>query len=200
MNNNNKDESNGLSRMELRKKSRGHKLIAIILVTIVVVIGLFTLVFGMMSNPSDTGQSQSSSSSSSMIKSKGKKASSKKDKAIKKSTSNSNKVDQSSSSNTENASHEDDKKASNSSSSKTSSVSSSSNKPANNNSSASSSSSVSNQSSDNSNDRDYAVVGQNGENDLYRIAKNSGLTVDQLKQLNGLTSDNVSVNQKIRVK
>lgn len=41
-------------------------------------------------------------------------------------------------------------------------------------------------------------VVQPGDN-LYRIALNNGLTVDQLKQMNGLTGDEISIGQQLKV-
>ncbi|MGX6977729.1 SAG1386/EF1546 family surface-associated protein [Vagococcus elongatus] len=41
-------------------------------------------------------------------------------------------------------------------------------------------------------------VVQAGEN-LYRIALNNGLTVEQLKQMNGLSGDEVSIGQQLKV-
>lgn len=39
---------------------------------------------------------------------------------------------------------------------------------------------------------------KSGDN-LYRIAVNNGMTLDQIKQLNGLSSDTVSVGQVLKI-
>lgn len=181
---NNYDDNNSFSRMEIRKKHRNHKLVAILLITILVVIGLSALAYGMISSPSNndvnSNGNQTTSSSSSVVSSS---SSSKSKKAAK---SSSSMMSSSSSMSSNSASTvSKDKEQNNSNAASASSQASSTN----------------NNTQSSHENSGYAVIGQDGMTDLYQVSRRYGVSVQDLMKINGLNNENhVTANQKIRVR
>ncbi|MHA8263013.1 LysM peptidoglycan-binding domain-containing protein [Lactobacillaceae bacterium Melli_B3] len=187
-----KDDEGNLSRTKLRKQNKSNSLISIILISAIILIAAIALLFGVMKstgdgsggdNASDTATKVQSVSTSKDAKSTDKHKDSAK--AKHKTDSQSNKADKSSS---EAASKQ---AASSAAESKAASAKSESK--------AKESSSSSKSDSSSSNGGDYVTV-EAGQG-IFRVAKNAGISEQELMQLNGLTSaSQIHPGQRLRVK
>ncbi|MHA8111157.1 LysM peptidoglycan-binding domain-containing protein [Lactobacillaceae bacterium Melli_B4] len=190
-----KDDEGNLSRTKLRKQNKSNSLISIILISAIILIAAIALLFGVMKstgdgsggdNASDTATKVQSVSTSKDAKSTDKHKDSAK--AKHKTDSQSNKADKADKSSSEAASKQ---AASSAAESKAASAKSESK--------AKESSSSSKSDSSSSNGGDYVTV-EAGQG-IFRVAKNAGISEQELMQLNGLTSaSQIHPGQRLRVK
>lgn len=190
---NDRNQEGNLSRVELRRQKGNFKLILAVLISIIALIAIFSLAFG-MSKQSSVDQSHTDAKKTTKKIAKPKK---KTEKA--KSHKNSTKQ-------TMSASDSSNTKQTNPSNSATSGINST---PVNSNEASTTANTNetsntvnSNESStikDSSADAQYITVTQS--EGIYRVAKNAGITVSQLQALNGLNDNSVvSPGQKLRIK
>ncbi len=190
-----RDEHGNLSRVELRKKSQGHNLITIVLVTLILAIAIAGLTYGLVKQKA-LGQMQSRNEASvkvvNQVNSKKKSSSAKptvkKVKKTKAHKQQKKEVPQSSSVQSYTASGSSSQPKTNTSNSEQTSTTS-----------VKTTSSSSPSQSSSSGNGQYAVVGQ-GQG-IYRVAVNNGISEQKLRQLNGLSStSHLYPGQKLKIK
>ncbi len=197
-----RDEHGNLSRVKLRKQSQSHNLITIILVTLIIVVALVALVYGLTkqsaSGKGATNQSAVTVSSQKNVKKKSSSVSS----AVKKAATVKKKATKASSSPVEKTSTAKpvSSRASSATARTGTSQQTSVSKPAKAIPKSSSNSQVNTTNPTTTvNGHKYATV-QPGQG-IYRVAVNNGLTMAQLMRLNGLSSTSqIHPNERLRVK
>lgn len=196
-----RDSQGNLSRTKRHRQSHNNRLITIILVAIIILIAVGSLIYGLarqsaMNKPDNSmavSSEQTSQSSSTHRKKAEKSASQQAASSSKKAAASSSKAQAASQS----AAKASSKEAASSTAAKTTSSTYSSSQAQT--SSEASSSSTTSSSIKSSTGSKYATVGQ-GQG-LYRVAVNNGISVEKLKELNGLTGNaTLSPGQKLRVK
>ncbi|WP_429970872.1 LysM peptidoglycan-binding domain-containing protein [Fructilactobacillus sp. Tb1] len=192
-----RDEQGNLSRVKLRKQKGNFKLILAVLISIVALIAIFSLAFG-MSKQSSIQQTTSSKK----VTKKADKTKPKKDK--KKTDSESVKKSKKDSSSTAESS-DDTTQASQPSQTTTSQSSSDDNSSQNNasqsNQNTSTNTTASSNSSNNSSNDASKYITVNQSEGIYRVATNAGISVSQLQSLNGLNDNSViKPGQTLRIK
>ncbi|GLB46891.1 peptidoglycan-binding protein [Philodulcilactobacillus myokoensis] len=180
-----------LSRVKLNRENHHNNLITVILVSIIIVIALVSLFFGIAKNISNSRGSSVAQSHPSSVSSKADLKKHRNDEndaknISKKSSSNSKKTVKHYSTNvSENANSASDTSV------KTSNTSHNSND--------SSSNDNSNKQNSSSTNGEYATVGS-GQG-IYRVAENAGISMQQLMQLNHLSStSSIHPGERLRVK
>ncbi|USS92750.1 LysM peptidoglycan-binding domain-containing protein [Fructilactobacillus ixorae] len=188
------------SRMARRKKQGNIKVIVTILASVVVLIALFALAFG-MSKQGDLNSSAKPATEKQTKPAKHKQAAKKQSKPAKKSAtkqtdSTADQADQTGdpTSSNANAAEADNQTAQNNQPAAATTANSS--EPAN---SATTTTSQQSQANNQAAPKDYVVVQQH--EGIYRVAKNAGISMQELERLNGLTSQSVIVpGQKLRIR
>ncbi|MHA8137924.1 LysM peptidoglycan-binding domain-containing protein [Lactobacillaceae bacterium Scapto_B20] len=179
-----KDDDGNLSRTKLRKQNKSNSLISIILISAIILIAAIALLFGVMKSTGDGSSGDNASDTGTKVQSV---STSKDTKATNKNKSDKDKQKTSSRATSK-------QKASSVAESKQASAKSESKASESSHSSSSSSSSSSTSTSG-----DYVTV-EAGQG-IFRVAKNAGISEQELMQLNGLTSDSqLHPGQRLRVK
>lgn len=170
----NRNQDGNLSRIELRKQKGNFKLILAVLISIVALIAIFSLAFG-MSKQSSIQNGQPSTKKTTKKTTKPKKTAAKhQSDTTKKSKTTSDDNSQTADSSTSKT--DDSNQTASSDDAKQSSTTKSS-----------------------SDDAEYTTVNQS--EGIYRVAKNAGISVSQLQALNGLNDNSViAPGQKLRIK
>ncbi len=190
-----RDDQGNLSRTRIRRQNHGNTMVTVILVAIIIVIAVASLVYGLarqsaVNKPENQSTEQvadgSSSSSSKHAKSS---TSSHKKSSSKKTASSKTASSKKSTTSTTTAS----------SAKTTSSYSATSSATTKPNKTSSSATTTSSSTSTTTGSKKYATV-ESGQG-VYRVATNAGISVQELLQLNGLSSaSSLHPGQKLRVK
>lgn len=199
-----RDDQGNLSRTKRHRQSHNNRLITIILVAIIILIAVGSLIYGLarqsaMNKPDNSmSVSEQTSSSQSTTHKKAAKAASEKAASSTKADSKSDSVAESASSvkaaraSSKQAARVSEQQTTQAQSTQQTTTSSAS-------SSAAASSTKRSTSSTKSTGSKYATVGQ-GQG-MYRVAVNNGISVEKLKELNGLSGNaTLTPGQKLRVK
>ncbi|USS85375.1 LysM peptidoglycan-binding domain-containing protein [Fructilactobacillus myrtifloralis] len=190
------------SRMARRKRQGNIKVIVTILASVVVLIALFALAFG-MSKQGDLNSSAKPATAKQTKPAKHKKAAKKQSKPAKKSAtkqtdSTADQADQTgdTTASSANAAQSDDQTAQNKQPAAATTANGSEPAKAT---TATATTSQQSQATNQAAPKDYVVVQQH--EGIYRVAKNAGISMQELERLNGLTSQSVIVpGQKLRIR
>lgn len=202
-----RDEHGNLSRVKLRQQSHSHNMVTIILVTLIIVIALVSLVYG-IAKQSAVGKSDHDQSTVTVSQQDNSKKKSSAAKSSVTKTSADKKRATSQPTRTKSATRKSvtpaksaatTRQPARSSSPTVSSTRSSAASPATNTSSQSTQQPNTTNQTSTANGHEYATV-QSGQG-MYRVAVNNGLSTQELMRMNGLSSaSQIHPGQKLRVK